>query len=142
MDFFLGSFCVTKVWRMRLRQLKTAVLHLKLFCPSFLYPHEKERNLKSTLMHRTVCDTWYRIKFSLRKSKLILSFFYFITWMVLKIKYELQRNGILLPKLFWPTVRKKFSAFSLEFQKFFSITRTIYSNSKKVRTMFGNRMLF
>ena len=47
-----------------------------------------------------------------------------------------KKFGILLPKLFWPTVRKKcssdfcnFSAFSLKFQKFFSITRKIFSHS-------------
>ena len=43
-------------------------------------------------------------------------------------------NGILLPKLFWPTVRKKCSSDQeklLKFKaegKFFEITRTIYSN--------------
>ena len=51
-----------------------------------------------------------------------------------------RRNWFLLPKLFWPTVRKnvlvnskfffKSSAFSLEFQKFFSITRTIADNCR------------
>ena len=51
------------------------------------------------------------------------------------------RNGILLPKLFWPTVRKnwssdrekllKFEAEGQEFAKFFEITRTIYSNTEQ-----------
>ena len=47
--------------------------------------------------------------------------------------FRKKRTGILLPKLFWPTVKFffcKFSAFSLEFQKFFSITRTIYQTVK------------
>jgi hypothetical protein len=49
-------------------------------------------------------------------------------------------NGILLPKLFWPTVRKncssdrekllKFEAECWEFKKKIEITRTIYSNSE------------
>ena len=43
-------------------------------------------------------------------------------------------NGILLPKLFWPTVRIFFSRIC----KIFEIARTIYSNSK----MFGNGMFF
>ena len=60
-------------------------------------------------------------------------------------------NGILLPKLFWPTVRKivTWSRKTFEIQgwrqricKMFEITRTIYSNMWKFRTMFGNRMLF
>ena len=57
-----------------------------------------------------------------------------------KCKWTKQEiNGILLPKLFWTTVIK-FLAFSLEFQKFFSITRKIYSNSEK--SIPGNRMFF
>ena len=50
------------------------------------------------------------------------------------------RNGILLPKLFWPTVRKKNFKWSrktfeiwgwrLRIWKHFKITRTIYSNSQ------------
>ena len=50
-------------------------------------------------------------------------------------------NGILLSKLFSPTVRKncssdqekllKFEAEGREFAKFFEITRTIYSNSER-----------
>ena len=49
-------------------------------------------------------------------------------------------NGIVLQKLFWPTVRKNCSSdqdFFLKFQaegltcKFFEITRTIYSNSER-----------
>ena len=50
-------------------------------------------------------------------------------------------NGILLSKLFWPTVRKncssdrekllKFEAEGWEFAKIFEITRTIYSNSER-----------
>ena len=61
-------------------------------------------------------------------------------------------NGILLPKLFWPTVRKncssdrekllKFEAEGQEFEKIFESTRTIYFKQWKVRTIFGNRMLF
>ena len=34
-------------------------------------------------------------------------------------------------KLFWPFTVWKFSPFSLEFQKFFSITRTIFSHSER-----------
>ena len=55
-------------------------------------------------------------------------------------------NGILLSKLFWPTVRKncssdrekllKFEAEGREFAKFFR------SLEQTVRTMFDNRMLF
>ena len=49
------------------------------------------------------------------------------------------RNGILLPKLFWPTVRKNCSSDRKTFEirgwrpricKIFQITRTIYSNSE------------
>ena len=50
-------------------------------------------------------------------------------------------NGILLPKLFWPTVRKdcssdrekllKFEAEGQEFAKKFEITITIYSSSER-----------
>ena len=38
-------------------------------------------------------------------------------------------NGILLPKLFWPTVRKNCSSAREKICKIFEITRTIYSNS-------------
>ena len=51
------------------------------------------------------------------------------------------KNGILLPKLFWPTVRKKcssgqekllkFNAKGREFAKNFQSTRTIFSNSER-----------
>ena len=45
------------------------------------------------------------------------------SWVKNQIKY-----GILLPKLFWPTVRKNCS---IDQEKLFEITRTIYSNSEK-----------
>ena len=58
-------------------------------------------------------------------------------------------NGILLPKLLWPNVRKicssdrekllKFEAEGQEFAKKIEITRIIYSNSEN---NFWNRMLF
>ena len=37
-------------------------------------------------------------------------------------------NGILLPKLFWPTVRKNCSS---DWEKLLEITRTTYSNSER-----------
>ena len=56
-------------------------------------------------------------------------------------------NGILLPKLFWPTVRKKLFYWSREtFEsqgwrpricKFFEITRTLYSNSERSECFFN-----
>ena len=62
------------------------------------------------------------------------------------------KNGILLPKLFCPTVRKKCSGvrektleirdWKLRICKFFNITRTLIFKQWKVRTIFGNRMLF
>ena len=51
-----------------------------------------------------------------------------------------KKYGILLPKLFWPTVWKKCSSYQENFWnsrlkakklKFFEITRTIYSNSER-----------
>ena len=62
-------------------------------------------------------------------------------------------NGILLPKLFSLTVRKKcssdrekllrFEAEGREFAKSFNITRTIYSNSERSeKFLVNNRMLF
>ena len=61
--------------------------------------------------------------------------------------------GILLPKLFWPTVRKncssdrekllKFKAEGREFAKFLrSLEQFIQTVQWKVRTIFGNRRLF
>ena len=60
-------------------------------------------------------------------------------------------NGILLPKLFWPTVRKncssdrekhlKFEAEGWEFSKFWDHLNNLFKQWK-VRTIFGNRMLF
>ena len=57
------------------------------------------------------------------------------------LPFSYAKIGILLPKLFWPTVRKKCSSdqeklfkFDAEgrfFKKFFEITRTIYSNSER-----------
>ena len=56
------------------------------------------------------------------------------------LECKLIGTGILLLKLFWPTVRKncstdwekvlKFEAEGWEFTNFFAITRTIYSNSE------------
>ena len=40
-------------------------------------------------------------------------------------------NGILLPKLFWPTVRKNCSSDREKLFKTFEITTTIYSNSER-----------
>ena len=58
-----------------------------------------------------------------------------------KIENIKVRNGILLPKVFWPTVRKncssdrekllQFEAEGREFFKNFEITWTIYSNSER-----------
>ena len=59
--------------------------------------------------------------------------------------------GILLPKLFWPTVRKncsndwekclKFEAEGQEFAKFLRSLDNLFKQWK-VRTIFDNRMLF
>ena len=65
---------------------------------------------------------------------------------------KLQRkNGILLPKLFWPTVRKNCSSYQEKFwnsrlkaenlQTFWDHYNNLFKQWK-VRTMFGNRMLF
>ena len=55
-------------------------------------------------------------------------------------------NGILLPKLFWPTVRKKCSSdwekllkFEGEGRKFAKLLRSL---EKFIQTIFVNRMLF
>jgi hypothetical protein len=68
----------------------------------------------------------------------LLSNMYWI-WLVFSVQTAM--NGILLPKLFWPTVRKKCSSNrerTLEIRgwrpricKTFEITRTIYSNSER-----------
>ena len=58
--------------------------------------------------------------------------------------------GILLPKLFWPTVRKNGSSdwekilkFKTEGREFAKILRSLEQFKQwKVRTIFGNRMLF
>ena len=70
---------------------------------------------------------------------------------MLKIhKYEYW-NGILLPKLFWPTLRKncssdrekflKFEAEGWEFAKFWDHSINLFKQ-EKVRTSFGYIMLF
>ena len=59
-------------------------------------------------------------------------------------------NGILLPKLFWPTVRKKYTSdreillkFEAEGGEFAKFLRSLEQFKQwKVRTIFGNRMLF
>ena len=61
--------------------------------------------------------------------------------MTAKSVSNISRNGILLPKLFWPTVRKKWTRdwekllkFEAEGQEFAKILRklgTIYSNSER-----------
>ena len=43
----------------------------------------------------------------------------------------LKNNGISLPKLFWPTVRKMCSSGREKLFKIFEITRTIYPNSAR-----------
>ena len=59
------------------------------------------------------------------------------------------RNGILLPNLFWPTVRKKCSSdreklleFDAEGQEFANILRSLKQSIQKVRTIFSNGLLF
>ena len=58
-----------------------------------------------------------------------------------------RRNGILLPKLFWPTVRKNCSSdrekllkFEAEGREFAKFLRSL-EQQWKVRTIFGNRIL-
>ena len=61
-------------------------------------------------------------------------------------------DGILLPKLFWPTVRKnyisdrektlKFEAEGREFKKKIEITRTIYSNSESSEQLLVTEFFF
>ena len=61
-------------------------------------------------------------------------------------EFEEDKNGILLPKLFWPTMRKncssdrekllKFEAEGREFAKF------LRSLEQFIQAIFGNRMLF
>ena len=64
---------------------------------------------------------------------------------------ELICSGILLPKLFWPTVRKHCSSdrekllkFEAEGWEFAKILRSLEQSIQtvKVRTIFGNRMIF
>ena len=74
-------------------------------------------------------------------SELVCKFSFFKFCLKIINFFELLRNGILLPKLFWPTVRKKCSSDRKNFcnsrqkaenlQTFFSINRTIYSNSER-----------
>ena len=64
---------------------------------------------------------------------------------------EVCENGILLPKLFWPTVRKncssdrekllKFEAEGREFSKFLRSLKQ-FIQTVKGRNNFGNKMLF
>ena len=59
-------------------------------------------------------------------------------------RFELQEkiNGILLPKLFWPTVRKNCSGDREKLlQNFWDNLNNLFKQCK-VRTIFGNRMLF
>ena len=60
-------------------------------------------------------------------------------WLILRNLQEQVKKAFCYQKLFWPfTVWMnccKFSAFSLKFQKIFSITRTIFSHSR-----FGNKI--
>ena len=65
------------------------------------------------------------------------------------ILFGLSLIGVLLPKLFWPFVRKncssdwekllKFEAEGGEFAKKFEITKTIYSNSERSEQVLGFR---
>ena len=56
---------------------------------------------------------------------------------------EQVKKALCCQKLFWPFTQKicKFSAFSLEFQKFFSITRTIFFLTVG-QNNFGNKIPF
>ena len=80
-----------------------------------------------------------RIKKNSKKVICVLEAFHKIILMLNK-----KRNGILLQKLFWPTVRKtcpsdreKLLKFEAEGQEFANLFK-----QWKVRTIFGNRMLF
>ena len=76
----------------------------------------------------------------------------FNTWKHTETNKRRDRNGILLPKLFWPTVRKNYSSdrktllkFEAEGQEFatnFEITGTIYSNSERSEQFLVTKCLF
>ena len=74
-------------------------------------------------------------------------------YMIWNVFFEIFGNGILLPKLFWPTLRKNCSSdrektFEIRgwrprIYKNFEITRAVYSNSAwKVRAIYDSRMIF
>ena len=56
-----------------------------------------------------------------------------------KLSSIFKNNGILLPKLFWPTVRKNCSS---DREKLFKFEAEQFIRQWKVRTVFGKRMLF
>ena len=55
-----------------------------------------------------------------------------------------QTRKIVLPKLFWPTVREKFEirGWRTRFCKIFEITRTIYSNSERSEQLLVTECFF
>ena len=76
---------------------------------------------------------------------------YFYTYLDISSKSILKIGfGILLPKLFWHTVRKKCSSDWEKLLKFcwrpriwnfFEIIKAIYSNSERSEQLFGNRII-
>ena len=88
----------------------------------------------------------------LLNSKYVASFKVFVLWQSTNTKCVLQEiNGILLPKLFWPTVRKKCSSdrenrlkFKAEGQEFAKILRSLEQLiwTLKCQYNFWNKMLF
>ena len=90
----------------------------------------------------------------LRISKLFVYFFARVNLPIVDIAAKIIKNGILLPKLFWPTVRKKCSSDWEKLLKFeadrwrprifknFEITRTIYSNIKRSEQFFLQNAFF
>ena len=79
--------------------------------------------------------------------------FWILSWKTTWTRITIQvSNGILIPKLFWPAVRKKcfcnqekllkFEAECRGFAKIFEITRTIYSNSERSEQFFVTECSF
>ena len=71
--------------------------------------------------------------------------------MTKKLKFSCETNGILLPIMFWPTVRKKCSSdrekllkFEAEGREFAKFLRSLkkFIQTVKGKKIFGNRMLF
>ena len=110
---------------------------------------ESSSDVLTSVIHVSCCSLWQNHLWSFKFPKSVFQWVFSDKYFQKSIfgqvfldeyfRMSIFRNGILLPKLFWPTVRKNCSSDRECFLR--SLEQFVWT-VVKVRTIFGNRMLF